>query len=140
MPTYTFFCSSCHHTYDEFLGMTEARPSACPSCGKKKGFGQQFTEPNAIVRGQPKTFGQAAEENAKRLGKEQMQMMAEADQERITGSKWTGPVPKGGRPKGTVEGDIPFWRDGSLGGPKMEKPLNPRKIKNVKKYVETGVM
>lgn len=101
-----------------------------------KGFNQVFGVPNAVVRGNPKTFGQAAEENARRVGREQLELMAEEDKARV--STFKGKLPKGASLNKT-QAKTPPWRDGSLGIPAMDKPLDVAKVKNVKRYIETGV-
>lgn len=64
-------------------------------------------------------MGQQAELNAKKAGKERMQMLAEAG---------------GGGGK-----EVPWWRDGSVEGlPRMDKPLNLDGVKDLQKYVEVG--
>jgi hypothetical protein len=65
------------------------------------------------VYGNPKTFGQQAELNAKRLGSELYQKMW--DPALQPERKYTGPLPPGASlARGT--GETPPWRDGSLGG------------------------
>lgn len=36
MPTYTYACEKCSHTWDEFHGMSAAPKFACPSCRSKR--------------------------------------------------------------------------------------------------------
>jgi putative FmdB family regulatory protein len=143
MPIYAFKCDSCKHTHDEFLSIMAKKPTKCPKCNKAKGYGQVFTAPNMIVRGDPKTFGAAAEENAKRVGKEQMQLMEEADKARITaGKKSSGKLPKGATSL-AGQGETPPWRDGSFGIPKMEKALDAQKVdtpEKQQKYIQTGAV
>ena len=138
MPIYEFKCK-CGHSHEEFMMMSAKEPDKCPKCGCKngKGYSKSFGQPHVIVRGDPKTFGQAAEENAKRLGKEQMQLMAE---EAKTRTKKAGirKLPKGASRIDTSKAKTPPWRDGSMGLKPMDKPLNVKKIKDVKKYIHTG--
>jgi len=138
MPTYSYHCDACGRDYEEFRLMYQKGPEVCPHCGAgKPRFGQAFHGAKVIglVKGEPKTFGQAAEQNAKRLGKERMQMMEEAEKERV--SRFTGKLPPGAKPI-TATGETPPWRDGSFGNKPLEKPLDLGRVKDVKKYIETG--
>lgn len=139
MPVYEFRCDACEHAYSEFLALTAERPKKCPACGDKKSFGQVFSVPNTIVRGQPKTIGQAAEENAKRVGKEQMEMMFDPELPQNKKPAGKGRLPKGAKRVDTSKAETPWWRDGTVPGvPKLDKPLDVKKIKNVQKYIRTG--
>jgi hypothetical protein len=116
------------------------QPKACPGCGEAygRGFNQDYSQSRVIgvVYGDPKTFGQQAELNAKRTGKERMQQMAEEDARRLSG--YTGPLPPGASINTTGTGETPPWRDGSMGLAPLEKPLDLTKVKDVNKYVRTG--
>jgi putative FmdB family regulatory protein len=126
MPTYEFECEKCGFNLEEFFMMYEPKPEICQKCGAgKPTFHQVFSGSNPVCRtNEPRTFGQQAEKNAKELGKEQLQKMAEQC------------VPAELK-KRKVE--KPWWRDGSVEGcPEMDKPLDVTKIKDMKKYVEKG--
>jgi hypothetical protein len=116
------------------------QPKACPKCDEVygKGFNQDYSKSQVVgvVYGDPKTFGQQAELNAKRAGREQMQQMAEESARRL--SEYTGPLPQGASINTTGTGETPPWRDGSLGLPPMEKPLDLSQVKDVNRYVRTG--
>lgn len=91
MPTYSFICSSCQNAYEEFRWASEGFPPCCPSCGEAygEGFQQNWMEnrPGGWTYGEDRatTFGQQAEINEKRAGKEQLQKMAEADRAKRSG-------------------------------------------------------
>ncbi len=36
MPTYQYECSACGHDFEELQGMTDAKFTKCPKCGKNK--------------------------------------------------------------------------------------------------------
>jgi hypothetical protein len=67
--------------------MSSEQPSSCPSCGTiyGDGFEQDYSLSNftCVVYGNPTTFGQQAELNAKRLGKEQMQLIQDKNNKRL---------------------------------------------------------
>lgn len=137
MPVYSYRCEKCQGEYEEFRSIKADPPETCKLCGKASPS-QVFTEPNAIVRGNPKTFGAAAEENAKRVGRESMDAIMEADRARVAGSGFTGKLPKGARLPEKAKAVTPPWRDGSMGIPKLDKPLNLKKVKDKDAYIRTG--
>jgi hypothetical protein len=114
-------------------------PAACPKCGTAygKGFEQDYAQfrVTGTVYGDPKTVGQQAELNAKRLGNEQTQLLWEREQNRM--SEYAGPLPPGAKPI-TGEAVTPPWRDGSWGIKPLDKPLDLGAVKNTTKYIETG--
>jgi len=138
MPVYEYACEKCGHAHDEFQPIAAQPLTKCPRCGAKKGYGRKFSVPNAIVRGveSARTFGQAAEENARRLGKAGMDAEVAADKARV--SNYKGKLPKGAEVNTTGTGATPPWRDGSMGAGKLDKPLDVAKLKNPKRYIETG--
>jgi len=128
MPRYTYACSKCKYQFEDYHLMSEPHPKRCPSCGKNS-LGQSFDNHNitAVVYGNPTTIGQAAEENTKRLGKERHEKMIEDD---FKARKLRSPKKKP---------ETPWYRNGSIDGTeKLDKPLEVSKIKNVKKFIETG--
>lgn len=138
MPLYEYACEKCGHEHDEFQPISAKPLTKCPECGAKKGYGRKFSVPNAIVRGidNAKTFGQAAEENARRLGKAGIQAEAAADKARV--SNFKGKLPKGASINTSGSDKPPPWRDGSYGTAVLDKPLDVTKVKNPKRYIETG--
>ncbi|HEY2761677.1 MAG TPA: zinc ribbon domain-containing protein [Pirellulales bacterium] len=36
MPTYDYVCDACHHEFELFQSITEAKKRKCPKCGKNK--------------------------------------------------------------------------------------------------------
>jgi putative FmdB family regulatory protein len=138
VPTYSMICDSCNHQFEEYRFFSEGEPPACPQCGCENGksFHQKWSDnrPGGWVYGEDHatTVGQQAQYNAKRAGKERLEMMADEQNRRPTGwNKRLGkeaPVP-----------ETPWWRDGSTEGlPKMEKPLDLKEVKNVENYIMEG--
>jgi hypothetical protein len=114
-------------------------PAGCPGCGEPYGraFGQDYAQfrVTGTVYGDPKTFGQQAELNAKRLGSELHQKMW--DPALQPERKYTGPLPAGASlAQGT--GETPPWRDGSYGNPTMDKPLDLKAVADPQKYILSG--
>ncbi len=121
--------------------MSAPHPPACPHCGEPHGerFRQDFRGSQAvcIAYGNPTTVGQQAELNARRLGKEQLERMAEEDRARVSG--WKGPMPAGARPNVTGTGERPWFRDNGVAGLQpLDRPLDLRQVSNVQRYIETG--
>lgn len=136
MPNYSYRCQKCSFEDSHFQRLADAPIKKCPECRANK-YERVFGEPNAIVRGNPRTFGAAAEENAKRVGKEQLDIM-KSDNDFST-REFTGKLPKGAKRVARPKADfIPAWRDGSMGTPVMKKELNLKKVKNPQAYIETG--
>jgi putative FmdB family regulatory protein len=136
MPTYEYSCDECGHNYEEFRPMTAKSPDSCPKCKNKEKFRQVLGVPNVKVEGSAKTFGQASEENLKRLGTSGIERIKEEKEKRV--SEFKGKLPKGGKLKPRPDNIVPPWRDGSMGTPAMDKPLDIKTVKDVKKYIKTG--
>ncbi len=139
MPTYTYQCSACDKSHEEFRSITKPHPKKCPSCGEAygKGFTQDYSQSCGIplVYGNPTTVGQQAEINARRAGKEQLQLMKEARAKQKPA--FTGKLPKGAKiNRGT--GETPWWRSGEVAGLPKSEPLNIDKIHDKTRYIETG--
>ncbi len=139
MPTYAFGCESCGHSYEHEQSIHAEHPTSCPRCGAtgEEVFHQLWGtyKTLGLVKGSPTTVGQQAELNARRAGKEQIQMMAEE----AALPKWTGPMPEGARVNTTGTGQPPWYRSGEVKGTgRLEKPLDLSKVKDVARYVATG--
>jgi hypothetical protein len=93
-----------------------------------------------------KTVGQQMELNDKKFGKELKQKMVEAERDRVRGAlgtpgEFTGKLGKGVKVNTTGTGELPPWRDGSLGTPVMDKPLDVSQLNTPEKteaYIQTG--
>jgi len=141
MPTYEYHCDTCDTTHEESRSIHAPHPKKCPTCGQKAGekFSQVFTNHNVVclVYGNPKTIGQQAEQNAKRVGKAKLEEMAEKEKERV--SKAKGKLPKGASRIARSDDDPPWFRSGEVPGlPRSDKPLDMSTVKDVTKFVETG--
>lgn len=122
---YEFWCEACGDVFEWWLTMSQKRPKRCPSCKKNK-LCQSFST-NVICNflESAKTFGKAAEINAKRVGASNLKEIESADplfQHREEQKK-----------------NVPWWRKGKIEGlKKMDKPLDVTKIKDKQKYIMTG--
>lgn len=140
MPTYEYHCDKCEHHFEEFKGLTEPHPAKCPSCKVKYGdkFHQVYHAGIAIVYGNPTTFGQQAEINERRLGKEQMAIKAEMALPENRKAK-SLKMPKGAKRINKAGAKLPWWRSGDVPKlSKMAKPLDLKNVPNVQKYIESG--
>lgn len=139
MPTYEYACDNCSHGYEEFRSISKPHPKKCPKCKQPYGdkFRQVYGTPNFIMANQPTTVGQQAEINAKRMGKERMQMMQDAAKQRK--SKFKGKLPAGAKINTTGSDEPPWFRSGVIKGTeKLAKPLDVSKIKDTEKFIRTG--
>lgn len=142
MPTYAYKCEKCGLAYEEIRSINGALPSDCPKCHTAygDGFEQDYSQSYGIgiVYGNPTTVGQQAELNAKKMGKEQLELAVQAE---LATRDCSGLKPRAGnarleRPKSN---ELPWWRNGETPGlPKSEKPIDASKIKDKKRYIETG--
>lgn len=133
MPTYLYRCYVCDCECTHTHGMTESHPP-CPVCGEPYGreFHQDFSQHQraSLLAGPPTTVGQQAELNTKKLGSNRMLPEATKKNRR--------PLPNGASWAETPT-ELPWYRSGEVAGlPKMEKPLDLSKVKDVKRYIETG--
>jgi hypothetical protein len=114
--------------------MSEPLPERCPNCGieDETVFHQVYSGENFVFCHQePTTFGQQAEANAKRVGKEQMEKMAEEYKEANHKAKMQN-LPAGAKPmKDKYKAEKPWWRD-------TDQPLDVSKIRDTKKYILEG--
>ncbi len=137
MPTYEYECSGCGHRLEEFQWFSEAKLTDCPGCGGKTLVRLISGGAGFVVKGSPTTLGQQAEQNARRVGKEGMEKMAEESKSRVSG--WKGPIPEGARPNTTGSDRAPWFRDGSIEGlPVLDKMLDLAKVKDVAGYIAQG--
>ena len=134
MIEYHFVCEKCETNTLLTQSITADLPTHCPMCGASEAFhqvysGDQFT----VVQKEPTTFGQQAERNAKRVGKEQIDRMAVAAKEANHKGKSAIKTPKGSTPMNDrYKAARPWWR------PHSDKPLDVGKLKNPEKFVATG--
>lgn len=139
MPTYGYCCDVCGHAAEEFRKLSDGHPPRCPRCGAAWGDGwrQDLTGlcGATIAYGEPTTFGQQAELNARRLGREQLRMLEERHAQR---APWQGPVPRGASPV-PAQPEPPWFRSGDVPGlERMSAPLDLASVRNVEEYVMTG--
>lgn len=116
MPNYHYQCSNCGHSFEIVRSIKEPILKRCPNCKKHK----LETIIHSIfisIKKDPKTVGHLAGNN-----RDKMSLTELADrQEKEESSR----IKKKKKPK------KPWWRE-------SEKPLDLKKVKNVKKYIETG--
>ena len=51
MPIYAFACNNCGHLFDKLQKLSDADPSACPSCGAEGRVHRQLTAPQFRLSG-----------------------------------------------------------------------------------------
>ena len=131
MPTYSYRCSKCKKATEEFRSIKDGPRKKCPKCGSTEPiFYQDYSACNVqfIDYMEPKTVGQQAAKNQKRLGKERMQLKEESQKGRRRKARKLK-LPKGAQPV-KASGERPWWRD-------SDEIINPDKI-DVPTYIYEG--
>lgn len=68
MPIYEYECRDCNHNFEVVESMKAEAQELCPACNVKSLF-RVISNINFSVKGEPKTIGQLAESNWKKMGK-----------------------------------------------------------------------
>lgn len=63
-----YICDNCEHSFMIQQAMHESLKKKCPQCGKRSLY-QDLTGQHVFIPGEPKTVGQLAERNTKKMGK-----------------------------------------------------------------------
>ena len=136
MPLYTFLCSGkCQREVTLIRRMDDRDVKACPECGAKgKKWVRQLSRFNVGGCAQPKTFGEASDQNLERVGEEGIKRMQEEKRKLLGGA--------GFNPKNLPKG-AKLMRESA--GPHAEplfEPLDKRldlgSKEKVNHYIETG--
>ena len=122
MPTYDYRCDRCGYEFELYQSFSDKIKRTCPDCKKTTlkrligcGLGG-FCQQDAT------TIGQLGERNAKTAGKSKIEELGATNEENNK---------KAQQLLGKEPGKKPWWRT-------TDKPLDLKKIKNVKKYIEEG--
>lgn len=107
MPTYQFECDNCGQKEEFYQSIRDELPAECPRC--RGPYRQLYSVGFAWVRPEVTTVGQVAEQNEKRRGKEQTQMLIDK----------YDPAPQ-----------KVWWRG--------DEPLDLKTVEDVQHYVATG--
>jgi putative FmdB family regulatory protein len=51
MPTYTYRCEHCNHTFDHQQGFNEANPHTCPNCGYPNRLTRVYKPVGVVFKG-----------------------------------------------------------------------------------------
>lgn len=122
MPTYDYRCNACGYEFELYQSFDDKVKRTCPDCKKKALERLIGCGIAAFCQQDPTTIGQLGERNAKAAGKTKIdEMAAEKEQDKKKAQQLLGKEP----------GKRPWWRD-------SDKPLDLKKVKNVKKYIEKG--
>jgi putative FmdB family regulatory protein len=140
MPFYDYHCPHCGFAFEARHGF-EDRLTDCPDCGQE-GLKRDFNVPTIYVR-EVRTFGQQAELNARKAGSEKLSLMAAEARDRSRRAREamrSGVIEAAGgqRIEPPAEAEVPWWRSGETGTPRLDRPLDVGKIRDVGKYIQTG--
>jgi putative FmdB family regulatory protein len=122
MPTYDYRCNSCGHEFEVYQSFADKVKRTCPECKKKTLERLIGCGIAAFCQQEPTTIGQLGERNAKTAGKSKVEEIA---------AETEASNKKAQQMLSKEAGKKPWWREG-------DKPLDLKKIKNVKKYIEEG--
>ena len=130
MSWYNMKCDQCGYAKEEKRSITVGPRKKCPKCKAVEPVFHQIYEAPIVIDRVIRTVGQQAEYNARKMGKEKV---AEKTEQLKRGyNRRKGNLPAGAKRVETPT-ENPFWREGNGG-----KPLDLKKIKNVKKYIMSG--
>lgn len=135
MPTYLFVCETCGVSGDVEQSICDALPDTCPECGEQDAsrWHQIYSGENfCFCRQEPTTVGQQAEINARRVGKEQIELMAEKSKPANHKGEFSRKFKGGTKTTERYKASRPWWR------PHSDKPLDVKKLKDPTKYILTG--
>lgn len=85
MPVRRYYiCDNCDHTFDISQGFNDEKLKKCPECNENSLY-QDLSGQYSFVIGEPKTVGQLAERNTKKMGRYELEakMVADGIPERI---------------------------------------------------------
>lgn len=119
MPLYRMRCTACAHEFEDYRSIKAKTPRKCPEC-KRPALTNVFGNVYVFDR-TPKTIGSLAEQNAQKMGKEQVELKQQEYEAQVNA----------GKPK--VE--RPWYR------PDSDKPIPYKKVDTPEKqrrYIETG--
>lgn len=137
MPLYEYACPDCELAFEMLQKMSDDVLKVCPFCSKKT-LTKLFSVPHIQIESEPKTIGELAERNTKKMSKDELSEKTERKLEKRRQGLAETAAKVGG--KAIKQSDtIPWWRDGkSFGSKYSEKPIDTTKISNIRRYVETG--
>jgi putative FmdB family regulatory protein len=137
MPLYEYACPDCEIAFDVFQKMSDSHLTKCPIC-EENTLRRLFSVPHVTVADNPKTVGQLAEYNTKRMSKDEHEEKMEHKRHKRRQALRELSKKAGANLMETSD-TIPWWRDGkSFGSKYSEKPVDTSKYQNIRKYVEEG--
>lgn len=137
MPTYEYKCQACAFHFEIERSMSEDLLTQCPECDEEA-LQQIFGVPFVYCYGEAKTVEHVSARNVQRVGEDYLRERAEKNREARIKKIENMKVPDGGTVVSPREAQTPWWRRGVHGTPVSPKPLDLDKIKDTKKFIETG--
>jgi putative FmdB family regulatory protein len=136
MPTYTFDCSTCTHSFEYFMFMSDydavAPTLKCPLCDEPalRNFEADLPRANVIVSDNETTVGTLAKRNRDRFSDDYKHELHEKHNayRKLPKDQEPAPLPKG-------------WkrlrdRDGNLDLPKEQRKVDPKKAEHRKMAIK----
>lgn len=123
MPQYEYRCSNCNKEICVIQKYDDKPLKKCPECKKHK-LEKLMSAPVGIsVAGNPRSVGKLMEENTKKMGKEQIQRLSEAEKQQKR------PIPK--KPD-------PWWGKAPKEIARKVNSKDKGDQERVKRYIRTG--
>lgn len=137
MPTYEYKCKSCDFHFEIEMSIHDNLLTECVECGEPA-LQQIFGTPFCYAYGEANTVEHVSDRNVKRIGYAELQERQLKEKEARIKKIENMKVPDGGSVISPKEAATPWWRRGVHGTPVSAKPLDLDKIKDTKKFIETG--
>lgn len=133
---YQYVCRPCEVSFETFQKMSEDPIKECPFCCKPV-LEKLYSVPHISVPDNPKTLGQLAEYNTKKMSEEDRNLQTQMKKEKRKRGIRKIEQETGGK---IIEAskEVPWWRSGQNGTTYSDKPVDTTKITNIKRFVETG--
>lgn len=144
MPTYEYACDTCGLNFEIERSIHEPLLTECPDC--ESPLRQIFGVPFMFAYGEPTNLHHQAARNTEKLSSAEISERRErAREEKI--KRLESANPRGGNLPDFRKVKRPWYRDGKLGCPKLDKPLDATKFvdsetgelnKKAKDFIEKG--
>jgi putative FmdB family regulatory protein len=135
MPLYEYVCRPCELSFESFQRMSEEPLKDCPFC-EKQTLERLFSVPHVKIPDNPKTLGELAEYNTKKMSAEDREIQTSLKKEKRRRAVKELENKTGAKLMESTA--IPWWRNGENGTKYSEKLIDTSKITNIKRYIETG--
>lgn len=128
---YQYECDNCGKNFEIQQSIHDKSLTKCPQCKKNKLYRIIFA-PYIINHTEPSNVVSLAERNTSKMGKYELETKRRKDSVDRRVDTLSQKLPRGAEIVKRKDTKAPWWRPGT------DRPIDLKKIKNVKKYIETG--